>query len=261
MMMTKFYLDTEYTNGNFYIGDIFEIALIAEESRNVFHTLIKIPSKVSNYIEFFCGIKNNILQSCGLTFQKCFTDMTDFINKEAQSDDDDDDDIVIIAHGGFLSDFPLLLINCLKNECDTDVMRNYKFIDSLKILQNEQNNEINNHLSLEKLAKLVLDKTPEEFHAAFYDAETLLLIFQENPYKTILNQNINITSFSLTSIHDYVHSKMPLSIELIYTACSDTQTVESLIKVLSMYLRENTALKKSTVKRISDYYFTLNKKK
>ena len=35
-IMGKFYLDTEFTNGNYYLADVIAIALIAVESGNTF---------------------------------------------------------------------------------------------------------------------------------------------------------------------------------------------------------------------------------
>ena len=251
-MITKFYLDTEYTNGNFYLGDIFEIALISEESGNAFHTLIKVPTKVSSYTKFMCRITDEILQSEGLLFNQSFDAMIDFITEEAKGD------VVIIAHSGFLFDFPLLTINCLKNKCNTDVMKNYLFIDSLKILQKEEG--INhNQLSLEKLANKVLDKIPV-FHSAFNDAKTLMLIFQQSPYKNILSQNM-MNTFSINSINQYVCSKMPISIDDLYKLCLDASSVEYLMLLLCKYTHENTALKKSIVNKICHYYFKQKNKK
>ena len=37
-MLGRFYLDLEFTNGNYYLSDILEIALVAEESGNTFHS-------------------------------------------------------------------------------------------------------------------------------------------------------------------------------------------------------------------------------
>ena len=44
--MGKFYLDMEFTNGNYYLSDILEIALIAEESVNAFHSYVSLPKRV-----------------------------------------------------------------------------------------------------------------------------------------------------------------------------------------------------------------------
>ena len=41
--MNRFYLDTEYSNDNYYLGDIFEIAVLSEKSGYIFHSYIKIP--------------------------------------------------------------------------------------------------------------------------------------------------------------------------------------------------------------------------
>ena len=105
--MNRFYLDTEYSNGNFYLGDIFDLALIAETSGHVFQTLIRIPSPLDNYVQFMCNITDKILQQEGMT------------------------------HSEFLCDFPLLLTNCIKNKCDIATMLHYRFIDTVKIIQKE----------------------------------------------------------------------------------------------------------------------------
>ena len=45
--MGRFYLEMEFTNGNYYLVDILEIALLAEESRNVYHSYVKVAYSVS----------------------------------------------------------------------------------------------------------------------------------------------------------------------------------------------------------------------
>ena len=40
--MGTFYLDLEFTNGNYYLADILEIALLSEESGNLLHSYVKI---------------------------------------------------------------------------------------------------------------------------------------------------------------------------------------------------------------------------
>ena len=44
--MGKFYLDLEFTNGNFYLADILELALLSEESGYAFHSYVKIHYSV-----------------------------------------------------------------------------------------------------------------------------------------------------------------------------------------------------------------------
>ena len=45
--MGRFYLDMEFTNGNYYLVDILEIALLSEESGNVYHSYVKINYSVT----------------------------------------------------------------------------------------------------------------------------------------------------------------------------------------------------------------------
>ena len=45
--MGRFYLDMEFTNGNYYLTDILVIALVAEESGKIYH----------NYIDTLLGTK------------------------------------------------------------------------------------------------------------------------------------------------------------------------------------------------------------
>ena len=49
-MMNRFYLDTEYTNDNYYLGDMFEIAVLSERSGYIFHTYIKMSNKLPSYV-------------------------------------------------------------------------------------------------------------------------------------------------------------------------------------------------------------------
>ena len=39
--MGRFYLDMEFTNGNYYLVDILEKVLLAEESGNVYHSYVR----------------------------------------------------------------------------------------------------------------------------------------------------------------------------------------------------------------------------
>ena len=40
--MGRFYLDMEFINGDYHLVDILELALLAEESGNVYHSYVKI---------------------------------------------------------------------------------------------------------------------------------------------------------------------------------------------------------------------------
>ena len=111
--MGRFYLDTEYTNGNYYLGDIFEIAVLSEQSGYIFHTYIKIHNKLPSYVRKLCNITDTILEMRSEHFNDVMDDLIEFINQESPRDD-----VIIIAHGGFLTDFPLLIVNCMKAKYD-----------------------------------------------------------------------------------------------------------------------------------------------
>ena len=49
-MMGRFYLDMEFANGNYYLTDILEIVLVAEESGNIYHRYVKIHYSVPKQV-------------------------------------------------------------------------------------------------------------------------------------------------------------------------------------------------------------------
>ncbi len=53
MITARFFLDTEYTNGYFYRGDIFEIEVISESTHHSFHQYVKIPYTLQNNVKNF----------------------------------------------------------------------------------------------------------------------------------------------------------------------------------------------------------------
>ena len=110
--MGKFYLDLEFTNGNYYLADILEIALVAEESENVFHSFVKIHYSVLQRVQQLTGITNTTIKSLGVPFRTVMEGLVEFLQHEqAQSDTVP----VIIAHGGYLHDFSILLASCMKH--------------------------------------------------------------------------------------------------------------------------------------------------
>ena len=63
--MGKFYLDLEFTNGNYNLLDILEIALIAEESGNAFHRYVSLHYSISKRVQQLTGITNMTIKSLG----------------------------------------------------------------------------------------------------------------------------------------------------------------------------------------------------
>ena len=64
-MIGRFYLDMEFTNGNYYLVDIQEIALLAEESGNVYHSYVKINYSVPKQVQLLMGLQIELLKLTG----------------------------------------------------------------------------------------------------------------------------------------------------------------------------------------------------
>ena len=121
----------EWTNGNFYLGDIFEIAVISGDSGHIFHSYVKIHYKLSENIKFLCGITDDILENND-SFSNVFITLLNFLEKEQATSNTLP---LIIAHGGYDHDFPLMLTNCMKHKCDFSALHNYSFLDSMLLLK------------------------------------------------------------------------------------------------------------------------------
>ena len=178
------------------------MTLISEGNGNAFHSLINIPTPLDNYVKFICNITDSDLQREGTTFEQAFDAMIAFVNAEVE---EEGELVTIMAHSGYLTDFPLLVTNCIKKKCDTAAMINHRFIDTLKILQKEAENDARNtvfsietyndtavpRFSLKTLAKKALGCSNPSLHSSHNDAKTLMQVFRHEPYKSILLRNVN----------------------------------------------------------------------
>ena len=54
--MGRFYLDMEFTNGNYYLADIIEIALATEDSGNTFHSYTRIQNSIPKRVKELTNI-------------------------------------------------------------------------------------------------------------------------------------------------------------------------------------------------------------
>ena len=106
------HFDLEITNGNYYLSDIFEIALIAEESGNAFHSYITLQYSVPKRERQLTGITNKTIKSLGLPFRGVMDGLVDFLQHEQVQSGTTTP--VIIEHGGYSHDFPIFLANCMK---------------------------------------------------------------------------------------------------------------------------------------------------
>ena len=269
-VMNLFYLDTEYSHGNYYLGDIFDLTLIAATSGHVFHTLITIPTPLDNYVKFMCDMSDAKLQTEGVPFRDAFTAMIRFINCEVEDEIAEEVVVTIMSHSGYLSDFPLLVTNCIKNACDTTAMDKYRFVDTLQLLQKDVEQETHNTsnslgtclntqhaLSLKALAKQVLGiDIHQPVHASHNDADILMRVFALEPYRSILLDNINKQSYTLNAIQEYLQAKMPLTITTMYRLASRAKSAVQFELLLNGHIRgKKTALNKRCIGDIAHYYY------
>ena len=69
-MMGWFYLDIEFTNGNYYLSDIIEIALISEDSGYAFHSYVKLHYTIPKRVKLLTNIQDKTINEIGLSFTK-----------------------------------------------------------------------------------------------------------------------------------------------------------------------------------------------
>ena len=131
--MGKFYLNLEFKYGNYYLPDILEIALVAEESGYTFHSYVQIHCTVPKRVQQLTGITSKTIKSLGLPFREVMDGLVEFLHRDqAQSETIP----VIIAHGGYLHDFSILLASCVKHNCDKfGILTKCMFMDSMDVLQ------------------------------------------------------------------------------------------------------------------------------
>ena len=230
--MGIFYIDTEYTNGNFYLGDIFEIACLSEDSGYIFHSYINIGCTIPNYVKGLCNVPDEKIKSSP-SFYEVMNGVIEFINAHESQPP-----IKIISHGGYLSHFPLLFTNCMRNRFDYTWFEKCEFIDSVKELQ---------QLGYRKPG---LDSfaPPHRIHSAAGDVELL----REISNKLLRSQNLNV--YTLEDIIQYIHTKMPISIVELQVV-ANTKTFQHLEALLHELAAANTALNTKQVEKIARYYF------
>ena len=60
--MGRFFLDLEFTNGNYYLAEIIEMALVSEISGFAFHTHVKIDNLLTPFVKKLTGKLNNMMK-------------------------------------------------------------------------------------------------------------------------------------------------------------------------------------------------------
>ena len=117
----------EFTNGKYYLLDILEIALLAEENGNVYHSYVKINYSIQKQVQLLTGITNRTIETHAVPFRNVMDGLVEFIRREATTP------AIIIAHGGYAHDFPILLASCMKhNYNDYAVLAELVYVDSMQ---------------------------------------------------------------------------------------------------------------------------------
>ena len=75
-------MDLEFTNGNYYLADILEIALLSEESGNVFHSYVKINYSVPQRVQQITAITNSTIKALRLPFREVMDGLVEFLHRE-----------------------------------------------------------------------------------------------------------------------------------------------------------------------------------
>ena len=239
-MEDRFYLDTEFTNGNYYRGDIFELALISEKTCRIFHQYIQIPYDIPTYVKRMCKVSDLKLKRKGVPFAYMLQRLIQFIKSET-------DTPTIIAHGGYLFDFPLLFANCLKHNIDiTEEFKKYKFIDSIKVLK--EFNICKRH-GLQSISENHYHQ-----HSAVEDAKALMNVFtKQYPYKEIIKQTQLV--YLANGILQILEEKLPVSINELHSIVSATYCIEHLIQKLEQYVYRKSALNRKQLVKVSLYAY------
>ena len=100
--MGRYYLDLEYTNGNYYLSDIIELALLAEHTGNTFHSYVRIHYLIPTRVKELTNISDDLLATAGCSFKDTIASLSAFLHDEQKRSDTQP---IIIAHAGFFIRF------------------------------------------------------------------------------------------------------------------------------------------------------------
>jgi len=234
-------MDLEFTDGNFYMADIIEIAVIAEESGNVFHMYVRIHYSIPKHVQDLTRINDKILNNLGCLFTDVMISMIDFIQSEQTLSDTDP---IIVAHGGYYNDFPILLANCMKHGFDNyGILKNCLFVDSVDLFKDDGYERP----GLDNLCREF--KMKREFHSALEDALILKRIVCDK------RSELNLYTYTFKDIENFLIMKLPISIERVYNLARKSLSYRELSSILFQHVKKKTALNKKQYFKIAYYYF------
>ena len=240
--MGRFYLDLEFTNGNYYLADIIQMALVAEDSDNVFHTYIKIHYSIPKRVQELTSITDDTLAAIGCRFKDAMVAFIEFIRVEQLQSGTCP---TIIAHSGYLHDFPILLANCMKHKfTDFDILHDCVFVDSVRILKDNGYQRPGLYSMCQELG------LSRNNHSALEDARLLKTVFTQLP--DLLEHSY---SYTFIDIMTYLRTKTPVSIQKVYNWARNCRSSAELDLMLVKFVRAKTALSINQVFKISHWYF------
>ena len=205
--MSVAFLDFETSGFNPYHDDIIEIAIKEMNSDNYFSTLV-IPKSnecISESITAVTGISNDLLRKEGVSWQKAYEDLNNFLKVIIKNSKNGK--LYIVAHNGETFDFLFLKrIFSELNKLDIKTInpKNIVYIDSLlfarRLLKRESYKQ-------ETLCKTYNINTKGN-HRALNDVRALEELYTK--LCEILNKELNSRRNVLENnqmIHDYIHFK------------------------------------------------------
>ena len=239
--MAVVYIDTEYTDGNLYVGDFIEIAAISEPSGNAFHTLVKVVGEVPKGVTELTGLTTHRVNKEGMDAATALEALDDFLHMEQ---DNNQHPMTVIAHGGTNSDFPMLLANCIKNQTTLSSFRDAIFLDTVTLFRKAGIQRP----GLTSLCERYGIKT-EHRHSAYWDAFALKTICELNPSIVFSGRY----QMSYDHIMNITQRKMPVHPNVI-TSISRHVCINQLVKILDELAEDGASLAYRTTLKVARYF-------
>ena len=214
--------------------------MVAGESGNVFYSYVKIHYSIPKRVRQITGIMNRTIKSLGVPFRTVMGGLVEFLQHEQC-----ETPAIIIAHGGYLHDFPILLANCMKHNCDKfGILLQCMFVDNMQILQNGGYKTSGLDALCEKLN---IKRNP---HSALEDAYIL---------KTVCNKKSEMfdhpNQYTFGDITYRLKQKLPLPIREVYSLAAECASYQELGCILYKYVNTKSALNLKQVCKIAYWYF------
>ena len=220
------YIDLEYTNGNYYMCDIIEIAAISERTDATYHTLVKIKDRIPPNVTKLTGMTDAELQAVGISFPDAFNGLIEFIRESTW-------DPAIISHGGIVTDLPLIVTNCMKHGIGYQYLNRCTFIDSVQAFQDQGYEKP----GLDELCRISNIRS-ENRHNALDDAGIMKTL--HGMYNTIFQ---NAFRYQFSYISQLLERKLPLEIKVL-NVISANVSARQLTSILQELSEKNTLLKR-----------------